>query len=206
MKRADERANGVLRFVCDVLLAGTLASACLTKLLFSSETRWSAQFFGWQMGFNHTFHRSVHSEIGQNLAFCAFGAVLTAIGVLALRALWQVQFAERTIRRVLVAVAVGTPPVCLWLVARYRLHESRPFSARLSLEAFAAVLFALLCAWNRRAIPLTVTAAVLALHCAFWFYYFAGTLEVFALCWKITPVIAYFSAVASAYYTRRCRL
>jgi hypothetical protein len=206
MEQANPGANGVLRLFSEVLLAGTLASAFLTRLINSNEIRWSAQFFGWEMGFNHTFNRSHGDYLGENLAFFTWVMVLTVIAVLVLRALSLVSFAERTIQRVSGAVAVAAPPVCLWLVERYRLHESQPFRVLLGLEASAAVMFALLCAWSRRTIPLPITAVVLALHCAFWLSLFSDALEPFAFCWKTVPIIAYFSAVTSAYYVGRCRL
>ena len=206
MEQADSGSNSALRLLSEALLAGTLASAFLTKLIISNEIYWSAQFFGWEMGFNHSLGRSHGDDLGVNLAFCAWATALTVIAVLVLRALGRVSSAEGIIRRVSGAVAVAVPPVCLWLVERHRLHESQPFPVLPSLEAFAAGAFALLCAWSRRAIPLPITAIVLALHCAFWLSLFSDALEPFAFCWRVTPIIAFFSGVTSAYYVRRCRL
>ncbi len=206
MAQTNPGANGVLRLFPEVLLAGTLASAFLTKLINSDEIRWSARFFGWELGFNHTFNRPYGDNVGQNLAFCTWVVVLTVIAVLTLRVVSLVSLAGAIIRRASGAVAVATPPVCLWLVERYRLHEPQPFPARLGIEVSAAVAFAVLCAWTRRAIPLPITAVVLALHCAFWLHLFSDALDPFAFCWKAVPIIAYFSAVTSANYARRCRL
>ena len=205
MAEANSQTNGALRILSEVLLAGTLASAFLTRLIYSGEIYWSGQFFGWYAGFNHTFSRSYGDYLGVNLAFCTWAAVVSVIAVLVLRALSRVSLAEGIIRRISGVVAVAAPPACLWLVERYRLHESQPFPVLPSLEAFAAVAIALLCAWSRRAIPLPITAIVLALHCAFWLSLFSDALEPFAFCWRVTPIIAFFSGVTSAYYVRRCR-
>jgi hypothetical protein len=204
VRNPNAAPNGVLRLLSEILLAGTLASAFLTKLIFSGEIYWSGQSFGWYAGFNHTFSRPYGDYLGVNLAFCTWAAALTVVAVVLLRALSRISLAEGTIRSASGAVAVAAPPLCLWLVARYRRPEWQPSAALLGFEAFAAVVFAL-CVWSRRTIPLPITAVVLALHCAFWLSLFCDALEVFPFCWKTLPIIAYFSAVTSAYYVRRCR-
>jgi hypothetical protein len=205
MAQANSQTNGVLRFLSEVLLAGTLASAFLTRLIFSGEIYWSGQFFGWYAGFNNTFRRPYGDYLGVNLAFCSWVVALTVVAVVLLRALSRISLAKRIIRNASGAIATAAPTVCLWPVAQYRLQGWPPSALLLGLEASGAVTFALLCAWSRRTIPLPVTAVVLALHCAFWLSLFCDALEVFPFCWKTLPIIAYFSAVTSAYYVRRCR-
>ena len=203
--RAGGVTDGALRLVCEVLLGGTLASAFVTQLIFSGDIHWTARFFGWQVRLNREFLRPYGNYLGENLAFCTWVAGLTILLTLALHVLSRATLVARIVRTVSVVAAVAVPPACLFVLARYRASELQPLPARLSLEASAAILFALLCSWSRRAIPLAVTAAVLALHCAFWFNCYRTLLGPFALCWKSVPAIGYVSAVASYYYTGRYR-
>ena len=73
------------RYVLEILFAGTLAAAFVTKLINSNEIYWNSQFFGWEAGLNHSFHRSYNDHLGQNLAFGIISTALAAVGFLLLR-------------------------------------------------------------------------------------------------------------------------
>jgi hypothetical protein len=179
-----------------------VSSAALTKLLFSNEVYLSAQFFGWQMGFNHVLQRNYNDHVGKTIAFYVWSAALTVIGFLLLRALSRFGATTEALRRIAGPAVVGTPPICLWLVGWYRpdLYSGRPL---LDFEGCAVVGCAVLYAIRRWPFALGGTCAALTLHGAAWCYAYWISLGHFGLCWITTPVSAYLSTIVWGYYVHR---
>ena len=95
-------------YLQDILLSGTLASGLLIGLIHSSNY-WNAQFFGWEMGLNRSFHRTYNDHLGYNCAFYTWALVLTIVAFLLLRAFSRIN----RLRMIAGAAALALPSACL---------------------------------------------------------------------------------------------
>lgn len=188
-------------YLQDILLSGTLASGLLIGLIHSSNY-WNAQFFGWEMGLNRSFHRTYNDHLGYNGAFYTWALVLTIVAFLLLRAFSRIKM----LRMIAGAAALAVPSACLWFVECSR-SSNLPCEgeAWLRLEGFAAVGCALLYAYTRWPISVPTTVAMLTLHSALWIHAYSVTFEVYGFCLLTPPIVAYFSTLMWGYSLKRDR-
>jgi len=208
MKHTNAATNGALRYLYEALFSATIASAFLTGLISSSEIYWSAQFFGWEMGFNHTFKRGYRDYLGQTLAFCVFCLVLTVAGFILLRALSRATLTTKVLRTISGVIAMAAPLACLWSLD---LNVGNCLSSGawnwtwLRFEGCAGVGCAVLYACNRWPVSVPTTAILLTVHGALWFGGYSEMFAVCGYCWRSVPIIAYFSTMLWGYYVMRFR-
>lgn len=204
MRHTDRAINGGVRCVHEALFSGSIASALLTALI-GSSIYWSGQFFGWEMGLNHSFNRMYNDSLGRTLAFCIWSLALTLAGFLLLRVLSRATLTERMLRTVAGVLVISAPPACLGFVACCRTIYPYWGWEWLRFEACAGVGCALLYVCNRWPIPVWITVTLLTIHGALWFDAYSVAFEYHGSCWRAVPVLAYFSTVTWVYYVKRYR-
>jgi hypothetical protein len=190
------------RCLYELFLSGTLASAFLIALIHSS-IYWSAQFFGWEMGVNHSFHRTYNDHVGYNCAFCLWALALTLAVFSALRVLSRFSLATKTLRTIGGAIVIAVPLMCLGFVSRFRPDDIYWGWPWLRFEGCAAAGCALLYACNRWPISLPTTVVLLTVHGILWLHAYAVTFEVYGSCLLTPPISAYFSILMWGHYVKR---
>jgi surface polysaccharide O-acyltransferase-like enzyme len=195
-------AKDMLRYLLEVSFSGTIASAFLIGLIYSS-IYWSGQFFGWEMGLNHSFHRRLNDPLGQALAFYIWFLVLTVVLFLLLRALSRPSPTTRMLRTAAGIIVVATPSACYWFVAWCRPGYPHAGGDWLRWEGFFAVGCALLYTCNRWPMSARPTVTLLALHSALWIYAYWDTFLYSQ--WLTAPVTACLSTAIWGYHVKRRR-
>jgi uncharacterized membrane protein len=195
--------DGVAGYLHDVLFSTTMAASTLTVAVHGT-IYWSAQFFGWEMGFNSSLGKSRNDLVGQALAFCAWSLAFAVLVFLLLRAIERVSFVRRALRAVGGAVVLAAAPTCLWFVSYWPHVYARWFW--LPLEGYAAVGCAVLYAGKRWPFGRSVTVLLLTLHGALWGGAYMVEFDAHGLCWLTVPVAAYFSTLVWGREVRRYRL
>ena len=145
----------------EILIAAAFAAALLTKLSFSDEIYWNAQFFGWETGLNQAFHQRYNDHLGQNLAFCAFAAPISIAGFLLLRVLSRFSSAELVLRATGGGLAAAIPSVCFWSVTWYRQPDHLWAGTWMPAEGSVAIVLALIFGLRRGLVGPGPTAGLL---------------------------------------------
>ena len=202
MGQNNEKTGGAAGLLWEIPIAGTVASALLTKLNCSNEQYFSSLFFGWAMGFNHSFGRGHGDELGVNLAFVTFAVALTAIIVVLLRLGSRSAAPEKVTRRVAGVLAVGSPAACLWLVYDYRTDWLAPNWALLLSETSIAMACAVLIACDLWPVSSLSTTVLLVLHGAIWYAAYSSAFELAAICWRTAPITALLGSLMWVYVVR----
>jgi hypothetical protein len=200
--RHPQEASGVVRYLYEISLSITLASAFLTKLINSNEIHWSSQYFGWEMGLNHSLHRSSTAMAGQTLAFCVWCLTLAGVVFLLLRIVSLFAVGTKVIRAITGVLVVTAPAACLWLVGLYRPADPLWGDGWLRLEACAAAGCALLYLCGRWRVSGPITVALTTIHGALWVHAYSVAFEVFGPHWLTVPIAAYCSTLTWGYYVR----
>jgi hypothetical protein len=201
----DGARNGIVRRLHEVLFSGTIASAFLTGLIGSGSNYWTGQFFGWEMGLNHSFHRMYNDHLGKTLAFCIWSLALTAVGFLLLRALSRAELAAGILRTFAGVLVAAVPPACLWLVTYHGTLDAEWGWWWLRFEACAGIGCALLYACNLWPLWRWTTVTLVTLHYALWFDAYSGAFGYQGACWQSVPIVGYLSNMTWVYCVGRYR-
>lgn len=205
MRPTDRASNGAVRCLHEALFCGAVASALLTGLIHSGEVYWSGQFFGWEVGLNHSFSRMYNDHLGQALAFCIWSLALVIVGFLLLRALSRAALTARMLRTIAGVVVAAAPPACLWVVTYHGTIDPGWGWGWLRFEALAGVGCALLFACDRWPARGWITATLVTLHFALWIEAYSAAFAHQGSCWLSAPIAGYLSTATWVYYLGRCR-
>jgi hypothetical protein len=196
-------SEGPFRVSCQLLLSANLAFSALTMILYGSIF-WTAQFFGWKIGFNSLFHRNFVDSLGQHLAFFAWGCGITIVIFLGLRLLSKAQIFTRIFIASAALLNLGAPAVCFWYV--WRLYRFEFYGLNyidwLMLEWVVALSCSLLFRWRRWPLSVLTSLFLLSIHTFIW--YDAYKYVAFSLLdSKFVPVISGIAIFAWAMYAIR---